>query len=176
MIVADILMWFLLIMGTYIIFISYWLAAQALFPDLTDRCRQRIKAAPLRQALIGLAWTIPAAAAGVALLNVPNPLLKFLGATIVLLLILAGLIGSSALAAQIGYGLASPSDQAQPWRRVLRGGMVLGLTFVFPLIGWLLILPLSLVIGVGALFASLSGSGNRRPAAVLEPRLTVAER
>jgi hypothetical protein len=175
MIVADILMWFLLIMGTYVIFISYWLAAQALFPELTDRCRKRIKAAPLKHALIGLAWTIPTAAAGVALLNVPNPLLKFLGATIVLLLILAGLVGSSALAAQIGFGLANPTDQTQPWRRVLRGGMVLGLTFVFPLIGWFLILPLSLVIGVRALFASLPGSGNRR-SAVLEPRLTVAER
>src|ERR1700686_798822 len=139
MIVADILMWFLLMMGAYVIFISYWLAAQALFPELTERCRQRIKAAPLRQALIGLAWTIPAAAAGVALLNVPNPLLKFLGAAIVLLLILAGLIGSSALAAQIGYGLASPSDQAQPWRRGFRGGVGLGLTFVFPLIGWRLV-------------------------------------
>jgi hypothetical protein len=176
MIVADILMWFLLIMGTYVIFISYWLAAQALFPELTDGCRQRIKAAPLKHALIGLAWTIPAAAAGIAMLNVPNPLLKFLGATTVLLLILAGLVGSSALAAQIGFGLANPSDQTQPWRRVLRGGMVLGLTFVFPLIGWFLILPLSLVIGVGALFTSLSGSGNRRSTAVLEPRLTVAER
>jgi hypothetical protein len=176
MIVADILMWFLLIMGAYVIFISYWLAAHALFPDLTDRCRQRIKAAPWKQALIGLAWTIPATAGGVALLNVPNPLLKFSGATIVLLLILAGLVGSSALAAQIGFGLANPSDQTQPWRRVLRGGMVLGLTFIFPLIGWLLILPLSLVIGVGALFGSLANSGSRRPAAVLEPRLTVAER
>jgi hypothetical protein len=176
MIVADILMWFLLIMGTYVIFISYWLAAHALFPELTDRCRQRIKNAPVRQALIGLAWTIPCAAGGIALLNLPNPLLKFLGATVVLLLILAGLIGSSALAAQIGYGLANPSDQAQPWRRVLRGGMVLGLTFVFPLIGWLLILPLSLVIGIGALFASLPGSASRRPTAVLEPRLTVGER
>ena len=51
MIVADILMWFLLIMGTYVIFISYWLAAQALFPELTDRCRLRIKAAPVKQAL-----------------------------------------------------------------------------------------------------------------------------
>src|SRR5260370_8658427 len=96
MIVADILMWFLLIMGTYVIFISYWLAAQALFPELTDRCRQRIKAAPLKQALIGLGWTIPAAAAGIALLNVPNPLLKFLGPTLRLLLILAGLVSSSA--------------------------------------------------------------------------------
>ena len=176
MIVADILMWFLLIMGTYVVFISYWLAAQALFPELTDRCRQRIKAAPWKHALIGLAWTIPTAAAGVALLNVPNPLLKFLGATIVLLLILAGLIGSSALAAQIGFGLAQPSDQTQPWRRVLRGGMVLGLTFVFPLIGWFLILPLSLVIGVGALFPTLAASGSQRPTAVLDARLTVAER
>ena len=93
MIVADILMWFLLIMGTYVIFISYWLASQALFSDTVDRCRQRIKSAPVRQALFGLGWTIPCAAGGVALLNVPNPLLKFAGATILLLLILAGLVG-----------------------------------------------------------------------------------
>ena len=176
MIVADILMWFLLITGTYVVIISYWLASQALLPELVDRCRQRIKAAPLRQALLGLGWTIPSAAAGVALLNAPNPLLKFAGATILLLLILAGLVGSAGLAAQIGFGLANPSDQAQPWRRVLRGGMVLGLTFVFQLIGWFLILPLSLVMGVGSLFAYLSGSGTRRSTAVLEPTLRVAER
>lgn len=174
MIVADILMWFLLILGTYIVFISYWLASQALFPELADRCRERIKATPLKQALIGLAWTIPSAAAGIAFLNIPNPILKFVGATVVLLLILAGLVGSSGLAAQIGYGLANPADQAQPWRRVLRGGMVLGLTFVFPLIGWFLILPLSLVMGIGALFGSLLGRRGR-PAPVLEPLLPAAE-
>jgi hypothetical protein len=176
MIVADILMWFLLIMGTYVIFISYWLASQALFSDTVDRCRQRIKSAPVRQALFGLGWTIPCAAGGVALLNVPNPLLKFAGATILLLLILAGLVGSAGLAAQIGLGLANPADQAQPWRRVLRGGMVLGLTFVFPLIGWFLILPLSLVLGIGSLFASLTEAGTRRSVPVLEPTLRVAER
>lgn len=154
MIVADILMWFLLITGTYIVFISYWLASQALFSEVVDRCRERIQSAPLRQTLIGLGWTIPLTAGGVALLNAPNPLLKFAGATILLLLILAGLVGSAGLASQIGHGLANPLDQAQPWRRVLRGGMVLGLTFVFPLIGWFLILPLSLVMGVGSLFAA----------------------
>jgi hypothetical protein len=173
MIVADILMWFLLILGTYVIFISYWLAAQALFPELADGCRQRIKAAPVKQALIGLACAVPVVAAGIGLLNVPNPLLKFAGATMVLLLILAGLVGSSGLAAQVGYGLANPADEAQPWRRVLRGGMVLGLTFVFPLIGWFLILPLSLVMGVGALFGSLRG-GKRGSAAILEPFVPVA--
>jgi hypothetical protein len=173
MIVADILMWFLLILGTYVVFISYWLAAQALFPDLAEGCRHRIKSAPLKHALIGLACTIPAAAAGIALLNVPNPILKFIGAAMVLLLILSGLVGSSGLAAQIGFGLANPADQAQPWRRVLRGGMVLGLTFVFPLIGWFLILPLSLVMGVGALFGSLLSG--KRSGVVLEPFIPATE-
>ena len=44
-------------------------------------------------------------------------------------LVLSGLVGSAGLAAQIGTGLASPADQTQSWRRVLRGGIVLGLTF-----------------------------------------------
>jgi hypothetical protein len=73
--------------------------------------------------------------AGIAFLNVPNPAIKFAGATILLLLILAGLVGSAGLAAQIGHGLSNPADEVQPWRRVLRGGAVLWLTFVFPLIG-----------------------------------------
>jgi hypothetical protein len=171
MIVADVLMWFLLILGTYVIFISYWLASQALFPDVTDRCRQRIKSAPLRHAVMGLAWTVPSAFAGVALLKVPNPALKFAGATILLLLVLAGLVGSSGLASQIGFGLADPADEAQPWRRVLRGGAVLGLTFVFPLIGWFIILPLSLMMGIGALAGSLW-----RPPALLAPCLPLAQR
>jgi hypothetical protein len=172
MIVADVLMWFLLIMGTYVVFISYWLASQALFPDLTSRCRQRIAGAPFRHALLGFACAIPAAIAGVYLLNRPSAVLKFAGAALLLLLVLAGLVGSSGLAAQIGLGLvANPTDETQPWRRVLRGGMVLGLTFVFPLIGWFLILPLSLIMGAGALFGSLW-----RPPAVFEPMLPLAER
>src|SRR5713226_10242856 len=155
MIVADILMWFLLIAGTYIVFISYWLASQGLFPDFVDRCRQRIKTAPFRQFLLGLALTVPIGAAGFAMLNAPNPKLKFPGAALLLLLVLGGLVGSAGLAAQIGSGLANPSDPAQPWRRVLRGGMVLGLTFILPVIGWFLILPVSLIIGVGAVLRSL---------------------
>ena len=37
MIVADILMWFLLIAGTYIVINGYWLSTQGLFPALL-RC------------------------------------------------------------------------------------------------------------------------------------------
>jgi len=36
MIVADILMWFLLIAGTYIVINGYWMTTQGLFPDFVD--------------------------------------------------------------------------------------------------------------------------------------------
>src|SRR5258705_13372327 len=166
MIVADILMWFLLIMGTYVVFISYWLASQGLFPDFVDRSRQRIKRAPFQQFLLGLALTVPAAAGGIALLNAPSPAFKFPGAALLMILVLSGLIGSAGLAAQIGAGLASPADQTQAWRRVLRGGSVLGLTFILPLVGWFLILPVSLIMGVGATLRSM-----RRSRPQLEPTL-----
>jgi hypothetical protein len=176
MIVADILMWFLLVAGTYIVFISYWLASQGLFPEFVDRCRQRIKTAPFQQFLFGLVLTIPIAAAGIALLNAPNPALKFPGAALLLILILAGLVGSTGLTAQIGAGLASPHDQTQAWRRVLRGGMVLGLTFILPLIGWFLILPGALIMGFGAALRSLRRTRTQLAPAVLERSYAVTER
>jgi hypothetical protein len=154
MIVADILMWFLLVIGIYIVFNSYWLASQGLFPDFVDRCRQRIRTAPFRHFLLGLALTVPLAGGGIALLNAPSPALKFSGAVLLIMLILSGLAGSSGLAAQIGAGLASPADQSQAWRRVLRGGIVLGLTFILPVAGWFLILPVSLIMGCGAALRS----------------------
>ena len=41
MIFADILMWFLLVLGAYLTFLSYWLAAHALFPRFVESCRAR---------------------------------------------------------------------------------------------------------------------------------------
>lgn len=42
-------------------------------------------------------------------------------------------------------------DEAQPWRRVLRGGVVLTLTFLLPFIGWLGLSIWTLVTGFAAL-------------------------
>jgi hypothetical protein len=72
------------------------------------------------------------------------------GALLVVPLVLA-LVGSAGLADKIGSGLASPVDEIQPWRRVLRGGAVLALLFVVPLLGWFAVFPLTLASGLGAL-------------------------
>ena len=90
MIVADILMWFLLIAGTSLVINAYWLTTQ-LFPGFVDRCRDHIRTAPARRFLICLAITVPAVVAGIAILRAPNPILKFSVATLLLLQILTGL-------------------------------------------------------------------------------------
>ena len=82
MIVADILMWFLLIAGTYIVINAYWLTTQGLFPDFVDRCRENIRCAPARPFLLGLAALVPAAIGGIAMFRAVSPILKFAGAAL----------------------------------------------------------------------------------------------
>jgi hypothetical protein len=66
-------------------------------------------------------------------------------------LILPALLGSAGLAERLGTGLSSPADEARPWRRTLRGGLVLAGMFLLPFAGWFVLLPLVLVSGFGAL-------------------------
>jgi hypothetical protein len=172
MIVADILMWFLLIAGTYLVINGYWLATQGLFPDFVDRCRERIHRAPFKPFLLGLAGAVPGVILGIAMLRAANPVLKFAGATVLLLMILIGLLGSAGLASQVGSGLGAVQD----WSRVWRGGLVLGLTFILPLIGWLIILPGTLIIGVGATLQSLGRARTPHPTTTFDPHLAATSR
>lgn len=163
MIMADVFKIVFLILGTLIVFVSYWLASTALFPALTNAARRKYQTHPLRMTFLGIAVVAPSALLGAVLLQSPNPVIKLTGAAVVSLLVLLGLIGSTGLSQRIGYGLSALADDQQPWRRVLRGGSVLALTFVLPVIGWFLVLPWALVSGVGAAVASLRSGRNTAP-------------
>ena len=156
MIVADILFYFLIILGFYLVFQSYWLAAEALFPRLIERCRRKYVFSPWFSLFCGLLFTFPVMTIGVLLATrMGNGLLQIGGLFCILLLLLFGLIGSAGLCRQIGAGLSSPYDETQPWRRVFRGGAILGLTFVMPVLGWFAVLPLVLISGVGVYLRAL---------------------
>jgi hypothetical protein len=66
-----------------------------------------------------------------------------------------GMIGSAGLTLRIGAGLPSPLDEQQPWRRVLRGGILLSLTFLLPVVGWFVLPIWALVSGFGAFILSV---------------------
>jgi len=146
---ADILKIFLLIVGILLIYVSYWLLAQGLFPKLVENASRQYSR-PIRLTLIGIAVAILPIIAGIALSKTANPIFKFIGLTLMIVPGLLGLAGSAGLTYRIGEGLPSPVDETQPWRRVLRGGIVLAFSFLLPFVGWVIIPLWVLVSGLGA--------------------------
>lgn len=150
MIMADILKIFLLILGGLLLFIAYWLAAEALFPALVERAKDQYRR-PWKLTFVGLAISAPLLGLALACTKLNNPLMNIVSLILTGIVVFGGLAGSAGFAKRIGAGLPSPVDEAQPWRRVLRGGIVLTLTFLLPFIGWLGLSIWTLVTGFAAL-------------------------
>jgi hypothetical protein len=156
MIMADVFKIVFLVLGALLVLEAYWLASAALFPGWVARAREVYDARPVRATLVGALVAAPLGIVGVgAATNAPNGALKLVGALLASVPILLALGGSTGLALRIGAGLALPADELAPWRRVLRGGIVLSLTFLLPVVGWFVVLPWALVSGVGAALLAL---------------------
>jgi hypothetical protein len=151
---ADILKILLIIVGILLVYISYWLLAEALFPKLVESA-SRNYARPVMVTAVGLLAAFVPVVLGIALSKAANPLLKFVGISLVVIPAMLGMAGSAGLTFRIGAGLRSPSDETQPWRRVLRGGIVLAFSFLLPFVGWIIIPLWVLVSGLGALILAL---------------------
>jgi hypothetical protein len=153
---ADVFTYLFVILGFLIVFVGYWLMAYGLFPQFTERCAARLSAAPVKTTLIGAVTLVPLVALGFTISSkAPNALGKILGVGLALIALLGALFGASGLALRIGEGLKSTRDEAEPWRRVLRGGSVLGLTFVLPFLGTFVLMPFAFISGFGAFIFAL---------------------
>ena len=81
--------------------------------------------------------------------------MKLAGIIVLFAVALVALLGSAGLARHIGMRLPSGRDATEPWRPVLRGGIVLSICFVLPGIGWFVVLPYALITGFGAAMVAL---------------------
>lgn len=153
-----------------IVTISYWLAAEALFPRLVGRCQERLRRHPIRATLLGTLVGTPLVMIGLGLLEAGGAPVKVGGFLLVTAVGFGGLVGSAGLCRQIGSGLPSPADSSQPWRRVLRGAVVLALMSLLPFAGWFLVLPWVLASGLGAALAA-GWSLRRQARAPTEPEV-----
>ena len=140
---------------------GYWLITTALFPKVINNARSQYKK-PIRITLVGLAAIIPTFILGFIVLgNLSNPTVQAIGFLIGVSPLIAGIAGSAGLCQLIGHGLPAPTDQSQNWKRVWRGGWVLNLCYLLPIVGWLVFLPWGIISGCGALILSL---GKNKPA------------
>ena len=164
---ADVFIFLFSILGFVIVFISYWLMSTALFPKYVARSAERFGRMPIKVTLLGTIIGLPIIFIGFAMSGkAPNGGLKVLALVIGLLPLLLGLFGSAGLAQRIGDGLPAERDFAEPWRRTLRGSIVLALSFVLPIIGWFGVMPFAFLGGFGVF---PMGVFSRRPAPVLAP-------
>lgn len=157
---ANVQLWFLLTLGFFLVFLSHWLVAGSLFPVYVAQCSDQYRR-PIVITLLGLLAMVVPIALGTLLLNVLPPFLKWIGLLIIFAPILGGLLGTAGLARRIGLGMPSPGDETQPWKQVLRGGTALALTFLLPILGQILAIPLILASGLGA--SLLTWTARRKP-------------
>ena len=157
---ADVFTVTFIILGFLITLPALWLLMRALFPAAVERSRGRIEATPIRCFLAGF---LPALVA-LALMAQPAPGGKGLGVLLFLVLVLLSGIGLAGFSMIVGERLPSTADAGRPWRGLVRGAVCLELAFLLPVLGWLGILPIVLVTGLGAAMMALFSRGGSAPA------------
>lgn len=155
MLMADTMAIFFVILGLMLAFPGLWLLCRGLWPQMVAEATTRCHKGMLKLFLTGLPLTVLMIFVVVVLSKVFGPVGKIAAASIVCLYMVFAHIGVAGLATCIGQRLASPADAEQQWRATLRGGIILELPYLLPILGWFGILPISIIIGCGAATLSL---------------------
>jgi hypothetical protein len=125
---------------------TWWL----IFPERVERARIRIIERPKRVFGMGILYGLIAAIPMVILFSLPSQFTKVLGWLWLVVLLGVASLGSAGIAAEIGLRLNWKNDGVyQSLGAYLRGAVLWELAAVFPVIGWLLIIPLGTLISIG---------------------------
>jgi len=151
-----------LVLAMLLALTGYFLFARALFPSFVGRAEQAWSERPAVSFALGLPTTFVLAGISIGLLKAPAAALRLIGFPLTGLAIGFVFAGTAGLAAWIGRGLSTPSDAGREWVTLLRAGIVLELTMLFPLLGWFLVFPIAVIGGAGAAALSLRGRGTMR--------------
>jgi hypothetical protein len=155
MLMADTMAIFFVILGFMLAFPALWLLSLGLWPRAVNEAADSCSRGLVKPFLAGLPLTLLMIIIAASLKKIPGALgnIAAIGATCLYMIFAhAGVAG---LATCIGRRLSSPVDGDRPWRATLRGGIVLELPFLLPLLGWFVILPAAIIIGCGATTVSL---------------------
>jgi hypothetical protein len=124
---------------------AWWL----LFPASVERARMRLEHTPWQCFWFGGLLTAAAVIPIVILLVLPFGPAQFLGWALIVLVLAVSSLGSAGIAAKMGQRLAEKSALS-PAAAFLQAAIALELAVFFPLLGWLLVFPLTIVTALGA--------------------------
>tara|TARA_R110001592_G_scaffold37179_3_gene124184 strand:- start:823 stop:1332 length:510 start_codon:yes stop_codon:yes gene_type:complete len=162
---ADVFKILFLILGMLLCTMCYWLLFQALFSARVEQSRQAILAHPWRIFFTGALVGGPVLLLGVALLQGAGPA-KFIGGATIVTIVTLALFGSTGLVRHVGEQLSAGGTQRPSGLTVLRGGAVVAVACVLPIVGWFFLIPVVLITGFGASLRTLK---YRRPTPLAVP-------
>lgn len=131
----------------------------------TEAAASQIKARPFWSGLLGFAAALGAALAGIIFLNMPHPILKLIGAIIVMAQGLSGVLGAASVASLAAERIRAADPSISLYGALTRSSLLVVALASIPFIGWFLVTPILLSYGAGALFAKKSAP----PVAVMAP-------
>lgn len=162
MLLADTMAIFFVVIGFLIAFPSLWLLCSGLWPGFIDETSKAVQNGVIKSFLIG----IPITALSVVAIGVVGKLPASFGQIGGILTFSALLFyaeaGVAGLARVLGKRLFALESSQDNWRAVIKGGAVLVLSYLLPLLGWFLILPASLIIGAGSSTRAVCGLVKRK--------------
>ncbi len=150
MLMADTMAVFFVVLGLTLAFVSLALLARGLWPNAVRVSTERTRRGLVLPFVVGFPVALVPIASSIALAKLGGPIGTIIGATVLSATVFHSFIGVAGLATCIGERLASASDAHRPWRATLRGGVVLALSGLLPIVGWFVLLPVAFVIGAGA--------------------------
>lgn len=163
MLMADVLAVFFVVLGLLLAHLGVWLLARGLWNSHALRAEEQVAERPGLTVLAGVPPAAITMLVAIVLGQLGGPG-KALSALVLAAFLLFAHAGLSGAIVRIGKKLGSESDT--PWRAVFRGGVAMSLAYVFPVLGWFIVLPASVILGAGAstiaLFRGLFESQPRR--------------
>ena len=147
MLFSTVLMWLLIAAGIVVALPALWMLSRGLWPAMAQKHRD----AAGKGVVLGFLMGLPPITAGIILVAVLSKVPK-MGAVAVMvggLFIAWGLAGAGGIATLVGERLWPDLTNTAPWRQTLRGGLVLILCTLLPVVGWFVLLPMLAIVGWG---------------------------
>jgi len=151
-----------LLIGAAVTIASSLLTARTLFPAFAGRCAARC-GTPVRAFFLGL-LTVAAAAVLVGISTKAGKIGQPVSLVVIGLVGLLALVGVSGQIVRMAARTAQDGESAHSWAASRRAATILTLSYILPVAGWVVILPLSLITGLGCALMSL-----RAPMPALAP-------
>jgi hypothetical protein len=153
MLFGDVIAISLSIIGFLLSLQGLWLVSQALWPGRVEIATRHCGKGNLKCFLVGVPVTLVGAffAAVVSRAGTFGQLSAF---AVALLYVVYANVGVAGFVTHIGRRMSSPVDADRPWKATVRGGIALELAWLIPVLGWLGLLPITLIVGAGAMTLS----------------------